>query len=130
MRKGDRYVAEFEVSEEVFEGFALLFKDRNPLHQDREYAQSKGFRDRVMYGNILNGFVSYFVGECLPTQDVILQKQEIRYMAPVYLGDRLTLHVDVADVFESVRSVELKYVFINSAGKKVAKGTILVGLTS
>lgn len=130
MRKGDSYLAEFEISEEVFEGFATLFKDRNPLHQDREYARSKGFLDRVMYGNILNGFVSYFVGECLPTKDVILQKQEIRYMAPVYLGDRLTLHVDVADVFESVKSVELKYVFSNSAGKKVAKGVILIGITS
>eukprot|EP01037_Dinobryon_pediforme_P008328 gene8328-8414_t len=51
----------FQVTDTVYSGFILTFGDKNPLHTDETFAQEKGFKGRVMHGNILNGFISYFV---------------------------------------------------------------------
>lgn len=128
MQKGDTFTAAFSVNEETYKGFIGLFNDRNPLHTDKAFAQSKGFKGEVMHGNILNGFLSYFIGECLPDKNVIIQTQEIKYALPVYLHDRLKLVAQVADRYESVNAVEFKYYFENSAGEKVAKGKIQIGI--
>lgn len=67
----------FVVTQEVYDAFQKSSGDYNPLHTDQGFARSKGFLECVMYGNILNGFVNYFVGMMLPTQDVIIHKQDI-----------------------------------------------------
>jgi 3-hydroxybutyryl-CoA dehydratase len=131
----------FTVSEEIYGGFIGLFNDKNPLHTDRKFAVQKGFNDIVMHGNILNGFLSYFVGGCLPTKDVIIHSQEIHFKNPVYMNDILTFTARVSGVFESVNAVEFKYEFcknsqfidnqIAMAGCKfpvVAKGKIQIGI--
>ncbi|RMF23115.1 MAG: hypothetical protein D6765_13520, partial [Bacteroidetes bacterium] len=105
-----------------------LFADRNPLHTDAAFARAKGFEGRVMHGNILNGFLSHFVGEGLPLKNVVIQSQTIHFHRPVYLGEHLTLVVEVKSIHESVSTCELKFRFLNAAGEKVARGTLQIGL--
>jgi len=81
-----------------------------------------------MHGNILGGFLSHLVGEVLPTKDVIIQTQTIHFRRPVYLNDELALTAVVADVFESVNSVELKFTFTNARDERVATGSIQIGI--
>ena len=128
---GDKFIENFIVSAEIHAGFISIFGDRHPLHTDARYAVARGFRSEVMHGNILNGFLSYFVGECLPDREVIILSQEIKYQRPVYLGDRLTLEVKVVDVHDSVSVVEFACKFRNAAdGKIVAAAKINVGKTT
>ncbi len=126
MKKGDVFTHTFTVTDAVYRGFMDLFNDRNPLHVDDAYAASRGFRERVMQGNILNGFISCFIGECLPVKNVVLISQDITYSMPVYCGDTLAFRAEVADVHESVGIVEFKYTFANPENARVAKGTIQV----
>lgn len=128
MKKGDIFKESFVITDEVYEGFVNIFKDYNSLHTDIEYSNLKGFRSKVMHGNILNGFISYFIGECLPVKNVIIQTQQIKYSLPVYLKEELTFFAEIVDIFESVSTIELKYYFMNSINKKVAKGNIQIGL--
>ena len=125
--KGQTFSQSFLVSEPVYRKFIETFCDNNILHVNDEYARMKGFSAKVMHGNILNGFISYFVGECLPVKEVILQTQSIKYYNPVYMNDKLNFNAEVIDVFDSVRSVELRYSF-SCEGKKIAKGVLLIGL--
>ena len=125
---GTIYNQEFIVSEETHQGFIALFKDENPLHTDTEFAISKGFKGKVMHGNILNGFLSYFIGECLPTNDVIIHSQEIQFKNAVYLNDILAFRAEIIGVYESVQAIEFKFDFKNAIGKTVAKGKIQIGL--
>jgi 3-hydroxybutyryl-CoA dehydratase len=118
----------FAVSERVYEGFVQLFDDRNPLHTDDAFAISKGFKGKVMHGNILNGFLSHFVGECLPIDNVIIHSQVIHYSNPVYLGDELVFSAEVEDVFESVNAAEIQFSFRKANKVKVAKGRISIGV--
>lgn len=128
MHKGETFVNGYCVSQEVYDGFIRVFSDKNPLHTSSEFAQSKGFRAPVMHGNILNGFISHFIGECLPTKDVMIYSQKIDFKKPVYLGDKLTLHCTIDDVHESVNLVEFSFSFVNEDSVKVAKGKIQIGL--
>ena len=128
MKKGDRYQQSYDVSPAVYQGFMGLFNDRNPLHTKDSFARQKGFEKAVMYGNILNGFLSHFIGEALPVKNVIIHTQEIKYILPVYLNDRVKLTAEVEDVFDSVKAVAFKFHFENQDGKKVAKGKIQIGL--
>jgi 3-hydroxybutyryl-CoA dehydratase len=124
----DSYRQKFSVSEKIYKGFVDLFNDHNPLHIDDAFAKDNGFRQKVMHGNILNGFLSYFIGECLPVKNVIIHSQEIQYKLPVYLGDELTLEATVKDVHESVNTVELAFRFLNNESKLVSKGKIQIGV--
>lgn len=126
MKIGDVFNLTFTVSDRVYRDFTELFRDRNPLHVDDAYAAGKGFRERVMQGNILNGFISYFIGEGLPVKNVVLVSQDIAYAKPVYRGDALDFRAEIADIHDSVGIVEFKYAFSNSENARVAKGTIQV----
>ena len=107
--------------------FVALFRDNNPLHCNETFAISKGFKGKVMHGNILNGFLSYFIGECLPTKNVIIHSQEIQFKNPVYLNDELLFTAVIIGIYESVNAVEFKYDF-KTASKIVAKGKIQIGI--
>jgi 3-hydroxybutyryl-CoA dehydratase len=128
MNKGDTFTSQYEVTSELYNGFIALFKDKNPLHTNSKFAKDKGFSDIVMHGNILNGFLSYFIGECLPTKDIIIQMQDIKFLKPVYLNDQLTLHAEIDEIYESVNSIDIKYYFENQDNIKVARGNVQIGL--
>lgn len=128
MKKGDTYTHSFKVSDDVHQKFIELFKDRNPLHTDASFAESKGFKGRVMHGNILNGFLSYFIGECLPDKNVIIYLQQIKYSNPVYMNDHLTLFSRIEEIHESVNAFVFKFYFENQDNVKVAKGKFQIGL--
>ena len=119
---------DFMVSENEYTSFQKCSKDMNPLHVDEAFAQAHGFRERVMYGNILNAFVSYAVGMELPTQDVILLTQSIQYKNPVFLNDKLVMKIKTVNISEAVQSVELVYRIYNNEKKVVAKGNIMIGV--
>jgi 3-hydroxybutyryl-CoA dehydratase len=126
----DSFSENFTVSNEIYQGFITLFKDKNPLHTNTQFATEKGFQSEVMHGNILNGFLSYFIGEGLPTKNVIIHSQEIQYKNPVYLNDILDFKATVIGVYDSVNAVEFKFDFRNKDAKVVAKGKIQIGLLS
>lgn len=116
------------IDENIYQGFINIFKDYNPLHLDKEFAISKGFKDKVMHGNILNGFLSYFIGECLPVKNVIIHTQEIKYHNPMYLGDEILFCAEVVNYIESVNVVQIKFTFSRTDVKKIATGNIQIGL--
>lgn len=128
MVEGQKYTHVFTVSGEVYDSFIQLSADRNPLHTDESFAIAKGFKGRVMHGNILNAFVSYFVGELLPVKNVIIHAQSIKFALPVYMHDELEFTAEVAGYYESVHTYEFKFFFKNADGKKVAKGEVQIGL--
>ena len=128
LKVGTQFQHSFTVDETVYFGFISLFQDNNPLHTNEQFAQAKGFKSKVMHGNILNGFISYFVGECLPDKNVIIHSQEIKYLKPVYLNDKLEMKVVVDAYFESVQTIEFKFYFENQDRFKIARGKISIGI--
>ena len=128
IKKGDKFNEEFLMSKNIYKRFILTFNDKNPLHTNREFAIKKGFRDVVMHGNILNGFLSYIIGEKLPIKNIIIYKQEIKYHKPVYINDILYFYAEVIDVHVEINVIEIKYFFNNQDNIKVASGKFQIGV--
>jgi 3-hydroxybutyryl-CoA dehydratase len=126
--KGATLMQRFVVSQNIYDGFIQTFNDRNPYHISDDAAREKGFAGKIMHGNILAGFLSYFVGECLPVKTVVIQSQELKFHKPVYLNDIVTLNAQVVDFHESVRTADIVFHFLNQNDVKVAQGKLLVGL--
>ena len=121
----------YQVTQEVYDSFQRCSRDMNPLHTDETFAREKGFKGCVMYGNILNAFISHFVGMCLPTPHVMIQSQDISFHKPVFLNDQITLQASIDTVSEAVNisNYKLKFYKMDEAGKQlVAKGHVQIGL--
>jgi len=122
------YKQKYCVTTEVYEHFQECSQDFNPLHTDEEFAHQKGFPEKVMYGNILNAFISHFIGECLPTKNVIIHSQSITFKNPVFMNECLVFEAVVSDLFEAVKAIEFKYKFIKPNGEIAGKGLIQIGV--
>ena len=121
----------YQVTQEVYDHFQRCSLDYNPLHTDSAYANSKGFRGIVMYGNILNAFISHFVGMLLPAKELMIQSQDISFHKPVFLNDEILLESEIDIVSEAVNIINYKLKFRRLTGEKlelVAKGHVQVGL--
>jgi len=128
IKEGGKFNETFLVSENIYKGFISIFNDKNPLHTNREFAIEKGFRDVVTHGNILNGFLSYFIGERLPLKNVIIYKQEIKYHRPVYINDKLSFCAEVMNIFDELNVIEIKFFFNNQDCLRVASGKFQIGV--
>lgn len=127
--EGQVYTQTFHVTQEVYDSFQVCSQDRNPLHTNDAFARSKGFSDRVMYGNILNAFVSFFIGECLEIKDVMIQSQSINFKKPVFMNDTLVFNAKVDGVYDSVNTVEFKFAFSKREnGVTVANGKVSISV--
>jgi len=124
----DSFHAEYVVNAQIHQLFLEISNDHNLLHTDREFAVSKGFKANVMHGNILNCFLSHFIGEGLPQNNVIIHSQTIQFKNPVYLDDKLQFQAKVDQIIKSVNVVIFKYEFKNESLKSVARGNIQIGL--
>ena len=121
----------YRVTPDVYFGFQRVSLDFNPLHTDEAFAQGKGFASKVMYGNILNGFISHFVGMALPTRNVMIQTQDIQFRKPIYLDDEIILKASHEDISEAVGIINFKLKFYRPTEKKqelVATGHVQIGL--
>lgn len=121
----------YRITRDIYNLFQKCSQDMNPLHTNEEYAKSKGFTNCVMYGNILNAFVSHFVGMAMPSPDVMIQTQDIQFRKPVYLEDNITIQSSHEDVSESVEIIKFKLKFYRTTESKkelVASGHVQIGM--
>ena len=125
VKLGTTFTHEFKVTKETSDLFISLSQDRNPLHVDDNFSISKGFKLKVIHGNIQNCFLSYFVGEIFPIKEVVILSQSIKFKNPVYENDTLTLESNVINYVESMKVYEIKFKFKNSINI-VSQGSLMI----
>lgn len=122
----------YKVTPEVYYSFQRCSNDYNPLHTDENFAIVKGFKGKVMYGNILNAFVSHFVGMLLPSREVMILTQDINFRKPVFMDDEIALESTIEEVSDAAGYVlyKLRFKRLIGDGKKelIASGHVRVGL--
>lgn len=126
LKIGDSYQHSLIVTPDVMKRFLQLSGDANPIHVDRDYATAHGFRDVVVYGNMLGLILSHLVGMKMPTKEVIILSQSLEFRQPSHVGDEIRLQATVANIHEAVQTVELLLTFSVSSGARVATGRCLV----
>ena len=120
--------AEFSktVSESDVYLFAGITGDLNPAHIDEEYAQKTFFETRIAHGLLSAGFISAVIGMKIPGPGTIYLKQELKFLAPVNIGDTVTAKAEVVEIIADKNRVILHTSCTNQEGKLVLNGKATV----
>ena len=120
--------AEFSktISESDVYLFAGISGDFNPAHINEPYARQTAFKSRIAHGMLAAGLVSTVVGTRLPGPGTIYMKQNLTFLAPVYIGDTITARAEVMELIQEKKRVRLKTTCVNQDGKTVLEGEALV----
>lgn len=90
---GDSAGLERTLEQRDIELFAAVSGDVNPAHMDPEYARSDLFHHVVAHGMWGAALISAVLGTELPGPGTIYLAQQLRFLAPVALGDTITVTV-------------------------------------
>lgn len=108
------------VTESDVYSFAGITGDMNPFHINEEFCKTTKFGKRLIHGALLNGMVSAVLGMKLPGPGTIFVRQEIKFLAPAFIGDTIKATVTVANITE--KRVFLKFDCTNQDGIVVCEG--------
>ncbi|TMW79904.1 MaoC family dehydratase [Thauera sp. UPWRP] len=90
------------VSRTISEADILMFAgvsgDTNPVHLDQEFAASTMFGGRIAHGMLSAGLISAVFGTRLPGPGSIYLSQNLKFKAPVKIGDTVVARVSVKEL--------------------------------
>ena len=110
------------VTETDINDFARVTGDFNPIHIDQAYAEKTRFKGRIAHGVLSLGLISNVFGNLLPGPGSIYLSQEVRFLAPVRIGDTLTARVEVIELITEKNRVKFKTTCTNQNGQEVLDG--------
>jgi len=109
--------------------FAGISGDDNPIHINEEFAAETLFKGRIVHGMFLAGLISTVLGTRLPGPGCIYVSQQLKFKAPVRIGDTVTATVTIKEVNAEKRRVILETV-CTVKGKMVLDGESLMMVDS
>lgn len=88
------------VTEADIVNFAGVSGDTNPVHLNQDFAAATMFGGRIAHGMLSAGFISTVFGTRLPGPGCIYLSQDLRFKAPVKIGDTVTAIVTIREIVE------------------------------
>ena len=89
-------------SRTVTEADIVLFSgvsgDVNPVHMDQEFAKQTMFKGRIAHGMLTASFISTVLGTKLPGPGCVYISQNLKFKAPVRIGDTVKARVTVTGI--------------------------------
>lgn len=114
------------VSESDIYLFAGVTGDMNPAHINEAYAEQTFFKTRIAHGMLAAGFISAVLGCQLPGPGTVYLSQELKFIAPIKIGDTITAKAEVISLDLDKHRVTLTTECWNQNGDKILTGTALV----
>jgi len=102
--------------------YAGITLDTNPAHLNEEHAKNTIFKKRIAHGMLTAGFVSAVLGTKLPGEGSIYLGQELKFTAPVYMGDTITAEAEIIELIPEKNRIILRTTCTNQEGKLVLDG--------
>jgi len=109
--------------------FAGISGDTNPLHLSEDFARSTIFQGRVAHGMLTASLISTLIGTRLPGPGCIYMGQNLRFSAPVRLGDTINTRATITSLNEEKHRAEMDTVCM-VGDEVVIEGTALVKVPS
>lgn len=122
MRVGESATFSKTISETDVYLFAGITGDFNPAHVDEEYARTTAFKGRIAHGMLTAGLISHILGMKLPGPGAIYVQQELRFLAPVHIGDTITARAEVVELIPEKKLVRMRTTCSNQEGVTVLDG--------
>jgi 3-hydroxybutyryl-CoA dehydratase len=119
---GDVAEVSYTVTAETIREFVTASGDDNPIHSDVAFAAGTRFGRVIAPGMLTGSFVSSVIGTRLPGPGTIYLSQSFRFLRPVYVDDRVTARVEVAERIAERNRLRLRTTCVNQAGEPLLEG--------
>lgn len=119
---GDSVSVTRTVAKNDVELFAAASGDYNPTHFDATFAKSHGFEGPVAHGMWVAAQLSDLLGNRLPGPGTVYVSQALRFLAPVIVGDTVTVTITVKEKRAATRTVLFDCTAVKSDGTAVLAG--------
>lgn len=106
--------------------FAQASGDTNPVHLDDAYAATTQFGRRIAHGMLTASVISAILGNDLPGPGTIYLGQDLKFKAPVYIGDTITAVVELIKYREDKRIATFRTTCTNQSGTLILEGEAVV----
>lgn len=126
IKVGDKAFFEKTISETDVYMYAGITGDLNPAHINEEYAKDTMFKGRIAHGMLTAGLISAVLGMKLPGPGTIYLKQELKFTAPVRIGDTIKAEVEVSEMITEKNRIILRTTCTNQNGDIVLDGMATV----
>jgi 3-hydroxybutyryl-CoA dehydratase len=123
---GQKEFVEKTISETDIYLYAGITGDLNPAHVNEEYAKKTFFKSRIAHGMLTAGLISAVVGMKLPGPGTIYMAQELKFTAPVRIGDTIKAEGEVVEINKDKNIAVIKTTCTNQDGIVVLTGTATV----
>lgn len=116
------------VGESDIYGFAGITGDFSGNHVNEEYMKRSKYKHRIAHGALLVGYMStastMMIDACvrrgIPETPVSLGYDRVRFVAPVFIGDTITVIYRIGEIDEARRRTRSDIRVINQGGDTVA----------
>lgn len=85
--------------------FAGISGDTNPVHIDEVFAGKTMFKGRIAHGMLSASLISTVFGTRLPGPGCIYLSQNLKFRAPVKIGDTVAARVTVREIVAEKRRI-------------------------
>lgn len=119
---GDVAEVTYTVTAETIREFVTASGDDNPIHSDAAFAAGTRFGRVIAPGMLTGSFVSSVMGTRLPGPGTIYLSQSFRFLRPVYIGDRVTARVEVAERMPERNRLRVRTTCLNQTGELLLDG--------
>jgi 3-hydroxybutyryl-CoA dehydratase len=122
LKVGDSAQFSKTITEKDINDFAKVTGDFNPVHLDQGYAEKTIFKGRIAHGLLSVGLLSSILGNILPGYGTIYLSHDVKFLAPVKIGDTITARVEVIELVQEKNRAKFKTICMNQDGKIVVDG--------
>mgnify|MGYP001229904846 CR=1 FL=1 len=98
---------EKEITDNDIKIFSEITGDKNPVHTDDKFAKETIFKKRIAHGFLTGSLISTVIATKLPGPGSVYLKQDIKFLAPVFIGDTVKAKVTVLEIMVEKKKVKL-----------------------
>lgn len=128
IRIGDKASLARTITEADVVNFSQVSWDHNPVHMNEEYATKTLFKGRIVHGMLGVSLLSAVMGTTLPGPGAIYISQEVKFLAPIRIGDTVKAEVEVLQHIEKGNKLVLSTNCYTQSGALVIQGQAIVKL--
>lgn len=120
------FEAKFSFSQEDVQKFAEITGDFNPIHLDAAYAKETPFKKPIIHGFLAGSVFSKIFGTLFPGTGTIYLKQEMKFIAPMFVNSVYIAKVKVKELMKEKSRAVVETIIENEEGNITITGEALI----